>query len=440
MKHITSKASSPRTRGPARSAARWVLAAGLMGPAGAARADDLEVDESSAVELDTDLFGVAETDSSPAPATQNICYARPENWHPKIEAHFRKVFEAAARSTRPPHADVALRYSASMTDPDCAHRLVMTLEPGAKGAPRSLTIQLAGGETVQFATSAGPLVPYRSTADQYEPAWKELWAVVAPKPEPEPEEAEPNPDAADRFVDDDLVEARATLAAQKARDARIGPYLTAFGLAGLTTRAVDTRPAVGRTQDIAPLVSAGARLDLHVGRWVGLRDHRIDAQIDYWHQFASAEVDGAAVETSADRVRAGVEYGRHWFGPSAPEIGLSAGFEYRRFVFGTFAETFSSEVSAVRPGLELAQRLLALGARAELVALAGGRLRVPVAGGSANGEFDLGFDVDGGVRFSHASGFVAELSAQYTRQSASLSTVSFTEDYFDALLGIGWSL
>ena len=409
----------------------WALGAVLVNPSASviAAEGDLEVEEEAGMTIEIDLL-------SPDDGPTDICYHRPTNWHPKLEAHFREVFESAARATRPEHATSSLRFadaSDSMNEPSCSHQLSMTLEDGRKGEPRNLTIQLVRAGTVQLETTAGPLVPYRSTADQFEPAWRELWPKIAPEPAPLPPKSDDQ-----QFVDDDLVEARASLAEDEEEDSA-GPWLTGLALGGLTARSVDVEPGVGRAQNIDPLVSAGARVDLHFARWLGWREHRLDGRVEYWHQFASAEVDGTSVETNADRIRGQLRYGHRWFGAQAPEIGVSAGFEYRRFQFADAANTISSEVSVVRPGLELEQRLF--GSDAVAVGLfAGGRVRVPVTSSSGSGDFDVGFDADAGLRFSHAVGFAAELGAEYTRQSATLTSVSFAEDYFDVVLGIGWSL
>jgi hypothetical protein len=406
----------------------WALGAVFVNPSSLAAAaeGELDVDDDAGMTIEIDLL-------SPTDVPTDICYRRPANWHPKLEAHFREVFEAAARSTRPDRATSSPRFSESLDAESCAHQLSMTLEDGRKGEPRNLTVQLVEAGTVLLETTIGPLVPYRSTSDQFEPAWRELWAKLAP--EPAPPAPEPEDEA---FVDDDLMQARASLEEEEERD-RAGPWVTALALGGLTTRSVDVEPAVGRAQDIDALVSAGARIDLHFARWLGWRGHRLDGRAEYWHQFASADVDGRSIETNADRIRGQLAYGRQWFGPRAPEIAVSAGFEYRRFTFAEAANTVSSEVSAFRPGLTLEQPLLG-GEGAALALFAGGRVRLPVSSSSGRSEFDVGFDADAGLRFSHPVGFVAELGAEYTRQSATLAPVSFAEDYFDVLLGIGWSL
>lgn len=407
----------------------WALGAMLVNPvAGAAAApDDLDVDASGGLTIDIDLL-------APSGEAAIICFARPANWHPKLEPHFRSVFEGAAEATRPPHATSSLRFAGDSGDAGCTHQLSMTLEDGRKGEPRSLTIQLVEAGTVRLQTSAGPLVPYRSTVDQFEPAWREIWPIVAPSPAPSPSA----PDTESRYVDDDLVEARSSITEDEPEEAS-EPLVTALALGGLTTRSVSLEPSVGRTQDIDALFSLGARAELHLARWFGWSGHRLEGRAEYWHQFASASVDGESIETNADRVRGGLIYGRRWFGPRAPEIGVSAGFEYRRFLFADAANTISSEVSAFRPGLELEQRLLD-GEAGQLALRAGGRARVPVAASSGSGDFDIGFDADAGLRFAHPVGFVAEVTAEYTRQSATLSPVSFAEDSFDVLVAIGWSL
>jgi len=205
---------------------------------------------------------------------------------------------------------------------------------------------------------------------------------------------------------------------------------------GGTHRTIDVSPAVGRAQDLGMLVSVGGRLDLHFGEMLGLRSHRIDGRFAYWRQLAQSQVDGVTVGTEADRFRGRILYGRRWFGAAGPRIGAAAGLEYRRFVFGDDAETLSSELTAVRPGLELEQPLFGRDRSVRVGALAGGFARIPVG----SDDFDMGVDARVGLNLRHRVGFVARLVGEYTHQSAAVDAASFSEDYVDVVFGVGWSL
>jgi hypothetical protein len=52
----------------------------------------------------------------------------------------------------------------------------------------------------------------------------------------------------------------------------------------------------------------------------------------------------------------------------------------------------------------------------------------------------VGVDADVGLRFRTAVGFVAHITGEYTRQSATEGSVAFAEDFFDLVVGAGWSL
>lgn len=407
----------------------WGLAAGLVNARSVpahAQTDGEGSNPGDGISLDVDLFGTPEP-------SQDICYGRPENWHPKLEPIFRRVFEGAAAATRPEHAVGYLRFLESEDATGCAHRVLLFLEPGRKGEPRDVAIQLVDAGTVLLKTRAGPLVPVRSTSAEFEPAWRELWPVIAPEPLPPP----PPPAEDETFVDTDLVEARETLEPVE-RDVERGPYVTALALAGVTSRSLDVQPNVGRPQDLGVLFSAGARADLHVGGWFGLDGHRLDGQVEYWRQFATAQVDGEDVGTSADRLRGHLAYGRRWFGAALPELALVAAVEYRRFTFDALADTLSTELTVLRPGLDLEQVLVGRNGPTRLALSAGGRARIPIGSGSE--DFELGFDGRVALQLRLEVGFIAEVAGEYTRQSGSAAPIDFSEDFVDLVVGIGWTL
>lgn len=400
----------------------WSLAVLAVNPL-PARAQTSDGDDASGVSLEIDLL-------APSEPSKDICYDRPENWHPKLESKFRQVFEGAASATRPGHVDAFLRFVDVDQPTGCRHRLFAVLEPGAKGEPRNLTVRLVEDGETKHEGVAGPLVPFRSTVGQLKPLWSELWAAIAPAPPPpDPPEAED-----ETFVDEDLLEARESFA-ERERSGPSGPFVTAILLAGATLRGVDVDPAIGREQDLGALASLGGRADLHVGSLLGWTGHRLDARFGYWRQLASAEIDGRSVGTQADRVRGHLEYGRRWFGSAGPELAAVAGVEYRRFVFDDAADTVSSELTAIRPGLDLEQTLFGRGAPLTLALQGGGRARIPVG----SDRFDVGFDAHAGLVLRHAIGFVAELMGEYTRQTGDLGSAAYAEDLFDLSVGVGWS-
>jgi hypothetical protein len=320
-------------------------------------------DAEEGISLEIDLFGAPETGG-------DICYDRPANWHPKLESTFRRTFEEAAAATRPEHATAYPRFDPSPDASNCKVRLELELEIGSRGVPRRTTVIAREGEAELHRGTTAPFIPVQATSADFEPLWRELWPAIAPAPAPPPP-----PQAEETFVDEDLAEVRAEETARPEREAR--PALVSLWVTtGVTGRSVDVEPSVGRPQDQGALLSIGGRAALHLGPLFGAGGHRLDVGGGYWRQLATAAVDGEDVGVDADRARGGLEYGRRWFGSKAPELAVVTGIEYRRFVFGEAADTVSSELTALRAGLDVEQRLLTgpLG----LAVHAGGRARIPI--------------------------------------------------------------
>ncbi len=381
-----------------------------------------EPDGESGISLEIDVF---EADT----VRERVCWNRPQRWPSKYRTRFLKASNKAAEATRPPHAKTELKPGAT-ADEDCAYRLRQRLSPYQRGQPRVLSIEVVKAEAVIFTTEVKPIPISRLTSVALVDAWSQIWEAVAPEPPPPP--PPPPPPEPEAFVDEDLVEAREELD-QEPESKRRPRIVSLEFTAGFTGRSFESE-AAGRDQEQDGLFSLGGRVMLHAGGFAGWTNQRLDFDFSYWRQLTSASVDGQEVGSDADRIRGTAVYGRQFFGRQAPEISVGLGIEWRRFTFDDAAETLSTEATVVRPGLGISQPLVR-SSNIDLWLGGNGQVRVPLGS-----DYDVGADAQVYLRFSHASGFMTSLFGEYTYQSGAAGTVTFEENYFDVLLGAGWSL
>ncbi|MGF1510652.1 MAG: hypothetical protein ACFB9M_14255 [Myxococcota bacterium] len=366
---------------------------------------------------------------------------------------YAEALEAAARSTQPDHVAATFRRVTPNDTASCG--VLVRAAVGNKVLPQGRRIQMRvskPGQPPLLTVLVGPLPVTQMQEDDLIFVWKQAWPLVAPPAPPSPKPSAPpkrpppaplpplvDPESPESYVDPDLAEAREELERELQKPDRPAVFSLVFN-AGLLSRSLDAEG--GRPQDESALLSLGGRAALHIGGILGWSKDRLDIEGAYWRQLVDADIDGQAFGAESDRVRAVVFHHRPWFGDRGPRLGPLAGYEFRRFNFDPAATTLSIQYSVLRLGAVAEQPILRFGKRGGLGVFARGAGRVPF--GSNQGDFDIGFDVQGGLGFEHDSGFLAHAGVGYTSQAGTSETgdgtIDFNDGFIDVIGGVGWSL
>lgn len=279
-----------------------------------------------------------------------------------------------------------------------------------------------------------PAASAQPSAPQVESPPEAQNPVAEPPPVPSATAKASTPPAVDTpFVDQELAAERAEVEGQGKQRSRIGPVLHLLVGGGLSLRNLDNVKGLEQTQD--PMPAVWGELQLHIQGLFGMNsdDHDLDIVAGYSRRFAKVTREALRENVEADR-----SYGHliYRYRLIEPKVGPYAGYEVLRYDVPRGSKALRARYSVVRAGLSFQQALVELDPDSALS-----------LGISAGPRFSLGsetvfFGLDAEMSFELRLpvGFFSALRLRYVQENGRVFQQKFTDRFFDAEIGVGWSI